>query len=83
MRRKGAAGSAEIFGYRRLTLRRNPIPPGDDEHGVSIGGVISASLPSWLADHWGCTDALLVVAVIAFCGGLRWMKVDPKDEIRA
>jgi MFS family permease len=42
--------------------------------GANVGGVISPSLTPWLADHWGWTASLLVAALIAFCGGVMWMK---------
>ena len=45
--------------------------------GVNAGGVISPSLTPWLADHWGWTASLLVAALIAFCGGVMWVKIDP------
>ena len=50
--------------------------------GANVGGVISPSLTPWLADHWGWTASLLVAAVIALCGGLMWMKVDPEEGLR-
>ncbi len=50
--------------------------------GANVGGVISPSLTPWLADHWGWTASLLFAAVIALCGGLMWMKIDPTEEIR-
>jgi len=50
--------------------------------GANIGGVISPSLTPWLVDHWGWTASLLVAAVIALCGGLMWMKVDPEEGLR-
>lgn len=50
--------------------------------GANVGGIISPSLTPWLADHFGWTASLLVAAVIAFCGGLMWMKVDPTEGLR-
>jgi ACS family glucarate transporter-like MFS transporter len=50
--------------------------------GANVGGVISPSLTPWLADHWGWTASLLVAALIAFCGGVMWMKIDASEGLR-
>jgi ACS family glucarate transporter-like MFS transporter len=50
--------------------------------GANVGGVISPSLTPWLADHWGWTASLLVAALIAFCGGVMWMRIDASEGLR-
>jgi ACS family glucarate transporter-like MFS transporter len=50
--------------------------------GANVGGVISPSLTPWLADHWGWTASLLMAALIALCGGVMWMKIDPTQAMK-
>ena len=50
--------------------------------GANVGGVISPSLTPWLADHWGWTVSLPVAALIAFCGGVMWVKIDASEGLR-
>jgi len=50
--------------------------------GANVGGVISPSLTPWLADQWGWTASLLVAALIAFCGGVMWMRIDASKGLR-
>ena len=49
--------------------------------GANLGGVVSPSLTPWLADHWSWTAALLTGALIAFCGGIMWMKIDAEEKM--
>ena len=49
--------------------------------GANIGGVVSPSLTPWLADHWGWTASLLVAALIALCGGVMWVFINPQDGL--
>ncbi|MBI4003224.1 MAG: MFS transporter [Nitrospira defluvii] len=50
--------------------------------GANVGGVVSPSLTPWLADQWGWTASLLVAALIAFCGGVMWLKIDPTQAMK-
>jgi ACS family glucarate transporter-like MFS transporter len=50
--------------------------------GANVGGALSPSLTPWLADQWGWTASLLVAALIAFCGGLMWLKIDPAEALK-
>lgn len=50
--------------------------------GANVGGALSPSLTPWMADQWGWTASLLVAAVIAFCGGLMWLKIDPAQALK-
>ena len=49
--------------------------------GANVGGVVSPSLTPWLADQWGWTASLLVAALIAFCGGVMWLKIDASQKL--
>ncbi len=49
--------------------------------GANVGGVVSPSLTPWLADQWGWTASLLVAALIAFCGGVMWVKIDASQKL--
>lgn len=49
--------------------------------GANIGGVISPSLTPWLAEQWGWNASLLVAALIAGCGGLMWVFINPEERL--
>lgn len=49
--------------------------------GANVGGAVSPSLTPWLADQWGWTGSLLVAALIAICGGVMWLKIDPGETL--
>jgi len=49
--------------------------------GANVGGAVSPSLTPWLADQWGWTSSLLVAALIAICGGVMWLKIDPEEKL--
>ena len=45
--------------------------------GANIGGAISPTITPWIADLWGWPLSLSVAALIAFTGGLLWLRIDP------
>jgi ACS family glucarate transporter-like MFS transporter len=47
-----------------------------------FGGVVTASLTPLIAAHYGWTASFLVAAVLALCGSLAWLLVDPERELK-
>jgi ACS family glucarate transporter-like MFS transporter len=65
------AVSADIAG------ERSGIVSGVMNMGCQIGGAVTASLTPWLAGAFGWNSAFLFAALLAICGGLLWLPVDP------
>jgi ACS family glucarate transporter-like MFS transporter len=42
-----------------------------------FGGVVTASLKSWVAAHYGWTPSFPVASGLAICGAVAWLAVDP------
>ena len=49
--------------------------------GGQFGGVVTASLTPLVAAHYGWTTSFLVAAVLALCGSLAWLLVDPERQL--
>jgi mRNA interferase MazF len=62
----------------RCDAHASPDPAGRTLCPVSL----HSSLTPWLADHWGWTTSLLVAALIAFCGGVMWLKINAAEGLR-
>jgi ACS family glucarate transporter-like MFS transporter len=45
--------------------------------GAQVGGVLTASLTPWIADHFGWTASFAVAAALCTLGALAWFAVDP------
>lgn len=50
--------------------------------GANIGGAISPTVTPWIAEQWGWPLSLSVAALIAFTGGILWLKIDPGKGLR-
>lgn len=51
--------------------------------GAQLGGVVTASLTPWIADHFGWAASFQVAAVLCVIGALAWTQVQPGREIAA
>ena len=51
--------------------------------GAQIGGVVTASLTPWIADHFGWAASFQVAAVLCVIGAVAWTQVQPGHEIAA
>lgn len=49
--------------------------------GGQIGGVVTASLSPWIADHFGWTASFLVAAALCALGSIAWLFVNPEREL--
>ena len=49
--------------------------------GAALGGTLSPTLTSWLAEQLGWTASLGFAAVLALLGGLMWLKVRPGEGL--
>ena len=49
--------------------------------GGQIGGAVTASLPPWIAGHFGWSASFLVAAALAAAGSAAWLLVDPDARI--
>lgn len=49
--------------------------------GANLGGCLSPILTPWLAEQVGWAASLGVAALIAFLGGLMWLKIKPGDGL--
>jgi ACS family glucarate transporter-like MFS transporter len=49
--------------------------------GAQFGGVITASLTPWIADHFGWSTSFLVAACLCVVGAAAWTLVQPTREI--
>ena len=45
--------------------------------GANIGGTLSPTITPWLASQWGWPISLATAALVAFIGGILWLKIDP------
>lgn len=50
--------------------------------GGQIGGVVTASLTPWIAQHYGWTTSFLVAAGLCAFGSVAWLFVNPERELR-
>jgi ACS family glucarate transporter-like MFS transporter len=51
--------------------------------GAQLGGVVTASLTPWIADHFGWAASFQVAAVLCVIGAAAWTVVQPGREIAA
>ncbi|NUP57172.1 MAG: MFS transporter, partial [Gemmatimonadaceae bacterium] len=49
--------------------------------GAQLGGVVTASLTPWIADHFGWAASFQVAAVLCVIGAAAWAMVQPGREI--
>jgi MFS transporter, ACS family, glucarate transporter len=49
--------------------------------GAQIGGAVTASLTPAIASRYGWRASFLVAVILALCGGLLWLLVDPERKI--
>lgn len=49
--------------------------------GAQIGGVVTASLTPWIADHFGWSASFQVAAALCVIGAIAWTQVQPGREI--
>ena len=45
--------------------------------GANLGGALSPTVTPWIAAQWGWGVSLEAAALIAFIGGLLWLRIDP------
>lgn len=51
--------------------------------GAQIGGVVTAPLTPWIANHFGWTASFLVAAALCLLGATAWLLVDPSRRLVA
>jgi ACS family glucarate transporter-like MFS transporter len=49
--------------------------------GAQFGGMVTASLTPWIAEHFGWTSSFMVAAVLCLVAAATWLAVRPDEEI--